>query len=99
MNFTIDNVRTDNYDNVVRLFCHNSKGHKIEIDVHKIFYSLLNNEFKMTIEHEKKDHDCVMSGIVINKKLLSFHGLLLSLEKEMPELLDDSKIYCGLDRI
>jgi hypothetical protein len=93
--FEVYNTRKEFYDKVTRVFAKN-KDLELSIDLHNIVADKI-NKFELILSSEFIDGHCVMHGIVykgknINNTDISFHGLLMNLNKDI-NLEIDSQLY------
>jgi len=76
----------------------------IIMDVHNVFFELFdtNDKFNITLSNTyNDDHDYIMCGQCYsekdNKVLISYGGLLMSIEKEKEVIDYNDNIYCFID--
>jgi len=102
-NFTIVEKKK-NFDNVTRIFANSSHGEHLELDVHDIFLSMLDNDkFSLSLSNSFSDADYITNGIVLkseaNELIISYNGLLMYLKHPSiyKKLEIDHKISCYIN--
>lgn len=101
--FVLENSRNDFYDKCTRIQGKSDSGDIIILDVINELFKKIDKNFEIILSSEFIDGHCIMNGITYNENLkngtnISFHGLLMSLSKDLQMPLDQ-EVYCIINYI